>query len=48
MILAIFSELYLILTQGYNQDRGLLPAHKEAVGREEKQAAYFNGHVSGQ
>lgn len=46
MILAILSELHLCLTEGFNQGRGLLQAGKEVVGREEKQAAYFNGHVS--
>lgn len=49
MILAVlwlWSELHLYLTEDCKQDRGLLPAHKEAVGKEEKQAAYFNGHVS--
>lgn len=49
MILAVlwlWSELHLCLTEGCKQDRGLPPAHTEGVGKEEKQAAYFNGHVS--
>lgn len=49
MILAIlwlWSELHLYLTEGCKQDGGLLLARKEAVGKEEKQEAYFNGHVS--